>query len=196
MIKNRVGGRKIIYNFLMENNFLEHIPPNELCSKCGECCRCIISAYSEKELEELDDEEAKLFLSFFKKYNSISELDDKKKKYIEAVSSFMKKEVEIWYCPHIDEQNRCTIYEDRPSFCRSYPKNGWIVTPPGCGYKGWQYEQREKQKKIIRKLKEQLLILKTNASNNFQDDIIIVKELEEKILEKIAKYKKYGADNW
>ena len=133
---------------------------------------------------------------FFKKYNSISELDDKKKKYIEAVSSFMKKEVEIWYCPHIDEQNRCTIYEDRPSFCRSYPKNGWIVTPPGCGYKGWQYEQREKQKKIIRKLKEQLLILKTNASNNFQDDIIIVKELEEKILEKIAKYKKYGADNW
>ena len=57
-------------------------------------------------------------------------------------------------------------------------------------------DEREKQKKIIRKLKEQLLILKTNASNNFQDDIIIVKELEEKILDKIAKYKKYGADNW
>ena len=132
----------------MNNNFLEHIPPNELCNKCGECCRCIISAYSEKELEELDDEEAKLFLSFFKKYNSLSELDEKKKKYIEAVSSFMNKDIEIWYCPHIDDRNICTIYEDRPSFCRSYPKNGWIVTPPGCGYKGWQYEQREKQKNL------------------------------------------------
>ena len=180
----------------MDNNFLEYIPPYELCDKCGECCRCIISAYSEKELAQIDNEEAKLFLTLFKKYDSVSILDKKKKKYIEAISSFMNKEIkEIWYCPHIDQQNKCTIYEDRPSFCRTYPKNGWIVTPPNCGYKGWQYEQREKQKKIIRKLKEQLLVLKTNTLNNYHNDLII-KELEKKILDKIAKYQKYGANNW
>ncbi len=177
-------------------------PPQELCKKCGKCCRCAISFYSKEELENTENEKIKLFLSLFKKYDSLDEAKSVDEKSVNNLLDTLKtlrpeqsQTPEIWYCVHLGDDNKCQIFEDRPDFCRNFPENGWIITPENCGYKGWQFEQKEAQKKIIRKLKEQLLILKTTHTKSLHDDMII-KDIEMKIKNKIAKYKKYGAEDW
>lgn len=169
--------------------------PQDLCNRCAKCCRCIISFHSDEELEKSESEEAKLFLTFFKKYENLSDLNSENREFVKIIEESLQKTLVVRYCTYVNEKNECSIYEDRPDFCRTFPKNGWITTPPGCSYKGWQFEQREKQKKIIRKLKEQLLSLKIAEASD-SDDGVIIKELEKKIKDKISKYKKYGADSW
>lgn len=79
---------------------------------------------------------------------------------------------------------------------RNFPHSCWDILPPGCGYEGWQFEQKEYHKKLVRKLKESLYEL------DFLNDNIVyvhnktVLELKKEINDEIQPYKKYGADNW
>ena len=38
-------------------------------------------------------------------------------------------------CPHLLENNTCTIYENRPKQCRLYPtRTPGLIVPPGCAF--------------------------------------------------------------
>ena len=69
--------------------------------------------------------------------------------------------------------------------------------PPGCGFEGWLFWQREEIKQKIRKSKEELLELnllrmRTKDENTLQKINIV----EHKIQRGIDFYKKYGSENW
>ena len=85
------------------------------------------------------------------------------------------------------ENNLCKIYENRPIFCKDFPSTIWEKLPQGCGYEGWQFLEQEKIKSKIRKLKEQLVELKTLDKNNPQI---------QKLIDEITQYNKYGAEFW
>jgi len=63
----------------------------------------------------------------------------------------------FYRCRHLQDDNRCGIYETRPQFCRDYPDTPFIVMAPGCAYVPWAKAcKAEKQK-----LDETLATLKT-----------------------------------
>ncbi len=69
--------------------------------------------------------------------------------------------------------------------------------PPGCGFEGWQFEEREKTKQYVRKLKEYLITAEATAENGIvQGKDITIEELREIINKKIAQWEKYGSDLW
>ena len=94
------------------------------CNHCGTCCRNLYLYYGRKQIT------SKKFFNTVKKIDPefrhfhIKEVDD------EGHISF--------YCDKIDESNMCTIYENRPSFCREYPSlyvlNIDKKVLNGCGY--------------------------------------------------------------
>lgn len=45
--------------------------------------------------------------------------------------------VVFYHCRHLDEERRCKVYEDRPTFCRSYPASPMSILVKGCGYEPW-----------------------------------------------------------
>ena len=49
-------------------------------------------------------------------------------------------------CKFLRYDNACMIYNNRPAECKSYPFNIWDEVPDGCGYEGWIFLQREKEK--------------------------------------------------
>ncbi len=190
---------------LIDENFDEF--PQHLCKMCGKCCRAIITPYSYEELVELANEgqnEAKVFIEVFKKYDSIDDAKKAVPDHVQNVLNELKKDpnfdeskVSFYYCPHLNENNLCSIHDTRPDCCRRAPRNGWSLFPPDCGFKGWQFQQRERVKFNVRKLKETLLDFELlNDDTILPTSNITVREAREKILEKIALWDKYGATYW
>lgn len=62
-------------------------------------------------------------------------------------------------CKYLRFDNACMIYEDRPHECKNYPFDIWAEFPEGCGYTGWLFMQREKEKQKVRLKKERILSL-------------------------------------
>lgn len=177
-----------------------------LCKMCGKCCKFAITGYSHSELLRRaaeNDIEAISFLRVFKKYDSSKAAKEAFPEFFQKIiHEFSLKEdyniddFPIYYCEY-NIKNKCSIYNDRPECCRRAPSSGWVMMPPDCGFEGWQFEQREYQKRVVRNLKELLYEL------NFYDDekqILVqgktVNELKVDIEKKIEPWKKYGADNW
>lgn len=79
---------------------------------------------------------------------------------------------------------------------KDFPHSCWDALPYGCGYEGWQFEQREHYKKFVRELKETLYELTFLDDDFILRDSKSVAELRTEILDKISPYQKYGADNW
>jgi Fe-S-cluster containining protein len=87
------------------------------CNHCGECCR---------------------FFGLGKN------LTRKEWSFIEFITGLSKATIikrfqlsETDYCPHYDvEKKRCGIYEERPPWCREFPKHPEDINGiPQCGYK-------------------------------------------------------------
>ena len=150
--------------------------PQHLCNMCGKCCKAITTPYSWEELVELakqGQEEAKVFVEVFVRYDSVDEARA-------AVPD-----------------NKCAIHATRPDCCRRAPRNGWSLFPPGCGFKGWQFMQKEKVKASVRALKEYLLELELLP----EDEVLpekgkTVKQMKDFIKQKIKPWEKYGALYW
>ncbi len=191
-------------NELLNQTIEFEAAPQDLCLKCGRCCSTITSVYTRSELLKMannNEEEAKVFINTFKPYsdvNAAKEADfEHAGQILDKLKSVKKSELTFYYCPYVSEDKLCKIYSQRPECCKRAPNNGWSLFPPGCGYEGWQFEQREKHKKHVRKLKEalyelELLISDDNSAMTEES----AKDLKEKIINKIASYQEYGADNW
>ncbi|MDD3237930.1 MAG: YkgJ family cysteine cluster protein [Candidatus Gastranaerophilales bacterium] len=178
-----------------------------LCLKCGKCCKLIAMKASFDEFKkqaESGNAFAKDFIQKYMPYESDELAKSVDEGFFEALKNYVlndenndTKQIYFYYCMHLSSQNTCSIYQNREEECKIYPKNAWSVTPQSCGYKGWQFEQKERAKKLVRGLKELLYEL----SFSKDDEVVTadgqtVSELKKRIEEKILPWKKYGADFW
>ncbi len=192
------------------SNSFEHSAdfPQYLCKKCGKCCRAIATPYTYEELVELaakGQEEAQVFVDIFKRYNSVEEARAAVPDHVDNIINNLRKndpnldesKITFYYCPHLTDENLCTIYPIRPDCCRRLPHNGWSLLAPDCAFKGWQFQQRERVKSIVRKLKETLMELELLPEDRvLSDKNKTVKDMKEIIKAKIKPWEKYGASYW
>ena len=182
--------------------------PQHLCKMCGKCCRAISTLYSYEELIELasqGQEEARVFVEIFKRYNSVEEAKAAVPDHVENIINNLRKnnqdldesKLTFYYCPNLTDDNFFLIYQTRPDCCRRLPHNGWSLLAPDCGFKGWQFQQRERVKASVRKLKEYLAELELLP----EDKMLAGRdktagEMKKLIKDKIKPWEKYGADYW
>ncbi|NLF83352.1 MAG: hypothetical protein GX568_05145 [Candidatus Gastranaerophilales bacterium] len=185
----------------------ENVFPQYLCRMCGRCCRSITSPYPHDELEEMaknGSEGARVFIDIFKPYSSIEEARKVVPEQIDQIlnelssqNGFDINKVTFYYCPHITAENKCGIYETRPECCRRAPAHGWSCMPPGCGFEGWQFEEREKIKQKVRKLKEHLLDAEVIAVDGIVPGRNMhIYDLKKEVEQKISRWEKYGSTLW
>jgi Fe-S-cluster containining protein len=181
--------------------------PQYLCRMCGRCCKSIATSDSHEELErlaELGNEEARVFIDVFKRFPSIEEAKKVVPEQVEHILSelslkegFDLNKVSFYYCPHITDDNLCLMYKSRPNCCSRMPAHGWSCVPPGCGFEGWQFELREKYKKMTRSLKEYLTAMEAiSEDGKVPGKEMTVEELRKIIEEKIKPWSKYGSMFW
>lgn len=182
--------------------------PQHLCKMCGMCCKAITTPYTHEELVELakdGQEEAKVFVEIFKRYESVAQAKKAVPEHVENILNQLNKnnpnmdesKVSFYYCPHLTEDNMCSIHKTRPDCCRRAPRNGWSLFPPGCGFKGWQFQQRERVKYSVRKLKEyfnELDLLPPDALIDERN--MTAQQMKDLIIEKIKPWEKYGSSIW
>lgn len=181
--------------------------PQYLCKMCGKCCKAIIPETDYEELKiaaSEGDEEAKVFVNVFNRYPSVKDARKVVPDHVDQIIEELKKidkydlsKLNFYYCPYITVDNLCSIHEERPDCCRRAPRNGWSLFPPDCGFKGWQFEMRERHKKSIRFLKEYLY--EAEQTKN-EDDLVYsnlsLKEFRTLVENKIKPWERYGARYW
>lgn len=189
-----------------EENYLNK-RPQELCHMCGKCCRVVTTMISYKELlnlKENGDIGASEFLEIFEPFNSIEDAKNADKEIVENIIERLKsdgnynpEETTFYTCKHLQENNLCGNYENRPALCRHCPSTPWAIVPPGCGFEGWLFLKREEDKERVRRAKEELLelaLLKKKIKNI--ETLQKIHAVEHKLKTTIDLYKKYGSENW
>ena len=189
-----------------EENYLAK-RPQHLCHMCGKCCRVVTTSLSYAELKQMGqdgDKGAVDFLSLFVPYDSIESARNVDAGVVDNIinrlksdGSFDEKKITFYGCKYLQDNNLCSRYETRLDLCKHCPSTPWSIVPPGCGFEGWLFWQREEIKQKIRKSKEELLELKllrmrTKDENTLQK----INVVEHKIPRGIDFYKKYGSENW
>lgn len=198
------------FNYEQEiNDFKKELDefPQYLCRMCGRCCKSIVTTNSHEELKklaELGNQEAIDFINIFKRFPSIEEAQKIVPEQVEQVlgelsqkEDFDINKVSFYYCPHITEENLCSIHKNRPACCKRMPSNGWSCTPPGCGFEGWQFELREKYKGMTRRFREHLTAIEAiSEDGKVPGKEMTIEELRKIIEEKIKPWSKYGSIFW
>ena len=180
---------------------------NGLCKKCGKCCRLTTNLdYSYRELKRQarhGNTEALEFISIFTPYETIDEAKKIDSYIVEAILELATKkglkesDITFYKCKYILDNNKCSIYEERPEFCRNRPKNGWEIMPSSCGYNAWMFEQREANREEVRKAKEKSIDLKLMRKNT-TDPIVLKKiiSIEKRIRTTLESFSQYGSADW
>ncbi|MBP3924215.1 YkgJ family cysteine cluster protein [bacterium] len=113
------------------------------CKGCATCCNLACSEFSPEELKEKaknGDNFANQFLSVFVPYNSREEAYKIYPEYLDLLRKKTDEKVYFYHCPKLDENNRCSDYENRPQICRDFPDNPFCILPKSCGYYDWREE--------------------------------------------------------
>lgn len=191
---------------IYEDNYLAK-RPQELCNMCGRCCRVVTTSKSYEELKALqaqNDEGACEFLKIFIPYPSVEAARAIDKELVDNVINLLKEDgnydesrLTFYGCKYLLENNMCSIYEQRPILCVHCPATPWSIVPPGCGFEGWLFMEREKAKQTVRKAKEDLLELKLLKNKSSDPEVLKkIASVEHKIQHTIDLYKKYGSYDW
>ena len=191
---------------IYEENYLS-TRPQELCNMCGRCCRVVTTSKTYDELLKLQaegDSAACEFLSIFEPYPSIDSAREIDRELVDNIvemlcrdGNYDENSTTFYGCKYLQDNNLCGIYEERPALCRHCPSTPWSIVPPGCGFEGWLFMEREKAKEKIRRAKEELIELKLLKKRSCNDDIIKkIEAVEHKIQTTIDLYKKYGSYDW
>mgnify|MGYP002656889609 FL=1 len=189
-----------------EENFLAK-RPQHLCHMCGKCCRVVSPSVPYEELKKMaenGDSGAVDFFSLFVPYESIEEARKVDASIVDNIihhkmedGIYNEAETTFYYCKYLQDNNLCSRYESRLTLCKHCPSSPWVIVPPGCGFEGWLFWQREEIKQKVRRYKEELLELallrKKTKDTETVNKILAV---EQKIKKNIDMYKKYGSENW
>lgn len=189
-----------------EENYLNK-RPQHLCHMCGKCCRVVTTSIPYNKLQEMaknNDKGAKDFLSLFVPFSSIDEARNVDAEIVDNIINRLKEdenykedEITFYTCKYLQDNNLCSRYETRLDLCKHCPSSPWVIVPPGCGFEGWLFWQREEIKQKIRRSKEELLELKLlKMRTNDKEALQKIVAVENKILKNIDYYKKYGSENW
>jgi Fe-S-cluster containining protein len=121
---------KFLKSQKLENFFWDHIKTNILyikgnCLLSGNCCQNIMLFFKSKPIRNLTE---------------LNKLTQKNPNYLRFIPNFAKdqKNINSFSCSYLTADNLCQDYENRPSFCRNYPLNLFLLGqpfPPFCGYK-------------------------------------------------------------
>ena len=188
----------------------EQAPPiQDLCHKCGRCCKSATTFHNHEKVLALAAEgnfDAQEFLRVFKPYPSIEAaravVPEQVAQVLEVVThrnDMDENNVTFYYCEHVTPEGLCGIYETRPRCCKEAPAHGWSVMPPGCGFEGWQFLDRERQKRMIRDLKSQVALLSAASPDGIHHPSrpeLSLEELHATMAEKIKPWQRFGADYW
>lgn len=77
------------------------------CLKCANCCKTISPVFKERDIVRLS--------SYFKVRPAIF---TEKYLYMDADGDYVLKTAP---CPFLESDNKCSVYDNRPAACRSYP---------------------------------------------------------------------------
>lgn len=93
------------------------------CNSCGKCCSGIYLIHGEEVIDTIAKfDKLKLRHDDYKHFTPMEET-------AQGV---------MFRCSHLQPDNRCGIYDDRPMFCRKYPTEDTLlmggVLAPGCGF--------------------------------------------------------------
>lgn len=189
-----------------EKNYLSQ-RPDDLCRKCGLCCRVATTSTPYKKLLEMceqGDKGAIDFLSVFVPYESIEAAREVSALTVDNIinglkedGNYVEEDMTFYKCKYLDDDNLCTRYDTRLALCKHFPSSAWAIVPPGCGYEGWLFMKREEAKQKIRKIKEELLELQLLKKKAVDADIQLkIAAVEKKMLANIELFKKHGSENW
>ena len=189
-----------------EESYLER-RPQRLCHMCGRCCRVATTTVSYEKLQELakqNDKGAVDFLTIFTPYDSIEDARKVDAQIVDNIINRLKgdnnydeKETTFYYCKYIQPNNLCSKYESRLDLCVHCPSTPWVVVPPGCGFEGWLFWEREEIKRKVRGYKEELLDMMVLRSKTTDEELLKkIAAVEAKLHENIDMYQKYGAHDW
>jgi Fe-S-cluster containining protein len=181
---------------------------SDLCHKCGRCCKVATTFNSQKNLLRMaaqGEQEAIDFLEIFEPFDSIEDARAMDPDQVEQVINLIKSrddmdlaDLTFYHCRYVTQDGLCSIYERRPRCCREAPYHGWAAMPPGCGYEGWQFQQREKHKRMVRDLKTELYTFAQMALEREDpaQALTELRSLKATVEEKLKPGKRYGADFW
>ncbi len=189
-----------------EENYLAK-RPQHLCHMCGKCCRVVTTSIPYKKLLDMakkGDKGAKDFLSLFVPYDSIEAARKVDAGIVDNIinrliddGNYNEDEITFYGCKYLLDNNLCSRYETRLDLCKHCPSSPWSIVPPGCGFEGWLFWQREEIKKKIRRSKEELIELKLlRLRTKDEETLKKISSVENKIFKNIDAYKKYGSENW
>ncbi len=189
-----------------EENYLAR-RPEYLCHMCGKCCRVVTTSIPYKELKKRSqkgEKGASDFLSLFEPYESIEVARKVDAAVVDNIinrliddGNYNEEEITFYCCKYLGDDNLCSRYHTRLTLCRHCPSSPWSIVPPGCGFEGWLFWQREQEKQKVRLLKEELIeleLLKHRTSDSQMLDKI--DSVQSKIRKNINLYKRYGSENW
>lgn len=197
-----------IIKTMVNKNNCSKMHPENLCKKCGKCCRVVTNNdYTYSELQKMAMEgnpSAKDFIKLFEPYSSIDEARKIDSTTVDNIITHLKmngkydeKTLTFYKCRYILKNNLCSIYEERPAMCIYNHNNAWIVTPPSCGFNAWLFLKRENDMQRVRRAKEELLDLKVMKTKTKDLSIICkIESIEKKINSTIELYAKYGSNDW
>lgn len=181
----------------------------DLCHKCGRCCRSATTYAPYQELQELiakGHQEAIDFLEIFQPYESIEAaravVPDQVAQVLKEAETSDKLNVEdltFYHCRYVTPEGLCGIYERRPRCCREAPAHGWSVMPPGCGFEGWQFQQRERQKRMVRDMKTNAYILEQMSPDGVSHPIrpeTTLEDMRKMVEERIRPWRQFGSEYW
>ncbi len=186
----------------------QRAPLPDLCHKCGRCCNSATTFLPHRELLRLvaeGEKEAIDFLEIFEPFPSVEaarsvvpEQVDRVMQVIADRDDMDVNDVTFYHCRYVTEEGLCGIYERRPRCCREAPVHGWSVMPPGCGFEGWQFEQRERHQADVRKLKEMQFQMEMLSPDGIHMPTrnMTLDELRASIGGAIKPWVRFGAEQW
>lgn len=94
------------------------------CNQCGKCCTNIYLIHGQRVIDDAAlFEELKHGNPEYAYFKVVDEAEDGL----------------LFQCVHLQEDNRCAVYADRPDFCRKYPSEHSLLMggklADGCGYR-------------------------------------------------------------
>ncbi len=135
------------------------------CAKCGICCLCATPSVSYKKLLEKAAKGDKFARDFFSVFIPYKNWDEARKISEEVVNKAIKscengtnnipvEDLVFYHCRNYRFEKKCTIYEDRPEFCRAFPGSPYTVLSQDCAYYKWSQECKKAYNKIKANLEE------------------------------------------
>lgn len=95
------------------------------CNQCGKCCSHIYLVYGQQTINSLE------------MFEDIKANNPEYQSFKPILSQSSEDGI-LFQCIHLQADNTCGIYQDRPNFCRQYPSEHSLLMggklAEGCGY--------------------------------------------------------------